>query len=147
MTSPKSAKDRIYEEFSSLHKEYAAFDRTLDALSALSFVLQNVTEIRDETELVDFTPKLESGDLDSNPYTPDGLIIQRPDIDFTLELKTSWNDADVRQVIKYAKSPSYILKMGAAVLSNPSDASFWRTRIHLEKRTLISFLTLGRLTN
>ncbi len=50
MTPSKSVDERISDEFSSLLKEYAAFDRTLDALAALSFVLQNVTDIRDETE-------------------------------------------------------------------------------------------------
>ncbi len=62
--------------------------------------------------LIDFTPKLTSIELDANPYTPDGLIIQKSNTDFVLELKASWNDRDVSQVIKYGKSPSYLLKNG-----------------------------------
>ena len=103
-----SIEDRIREEFSETWKEYAAFDRTLDALASLSYVLSRVTEINQETQLTDFMPRLEVVDLDAGFYTPDGLIVQKH-ADFVLELKTSWNHKDVRQTIKYGKSPAYFL--------------------------------------
>lgn len=104
-----SKKDRTLEEFSKVLKEYAAFDRTLDALSALTYALNNIREIKAETDLIDFTPRLEPVDLDAVRYTPDGLVIQKY-CDFVLELKTSWNESDVKQIIKYARSGAYFLK-------------------------------------
>jgi hypothetical protein len=107
-----SIEDRIREEFLETWKEYAASDRTLDALAALLYALKNVREINQETELLDFTPRLEVVDLDAGSYTPDGLILQKP-ADFVLELKTSWNHKDVRQTIKYGKSSAYFLSGGS----------------------------------
>ncbi len=112
MANSKAITDRIAEEFSTAFKDYVAFDRTLDALAALSFVLHNVKEIVQETNIVDFTPKLVPIDPNSEAFTPDGLIVQKPDIDFILELKTSWNNSDIAQVTKYAKSHAYRLKNG-----------------------------------
>lgn len=107
-----SIEDRIREEFLETWKEYAAFDRTLDALASLSYVLSRVTEINQETQLIDFMPRLEPVELDAGFYTPDGLIVQKH-ADFVLELKTSWNHRDVRQTIKYGKSPAYFLSGGS----------------------------------
>jgi hypothetical protein len=104
-----SKEDRIRDEFDRIWKEYSAFDRTLDALSALTFALNNIREIKQETELINFTPRLEAVDLDGARYTPDGLVIQKH-CDFVLELKTSWNDADIKQILKYARSAGYFLK-------------------------------------
>jgi len=103
-----SVQDRIRAEFSVLQKEYSAFDRTLDALAALRTILYDVEEIKQETRLIDFRPRLTAADLDVEVYTPDGLIVL-DGADFVLELKTSWNDKDINQIIKYAKSPSYVL--------------------------------------
>lgn len=111
MTGLSKTEGRIHEQFSAALKEYAAFDRTLDALSSLSFVLGEVAEIAHETKLVDFRPKIESADPDSEPYTPDGLIVSKH-CDFVLELKTSWNEKDVHQVVKYGRSAGYILRDG-----------------------------------
>jgi len=108
MAQPPSPGERIRQEFESARKEYVAFDRTLDAIASLSFILRDVKEIRDETVLANFRPKLEPTGLDVEPYTPDGLIIQKPSSDFLLELKTSWNEGDVPQIIKYAKSTRYL---------------------------------------
>ena len=106
-----STEDRIREEYSKLLREYAALDRTLDALAALNFTLCDIREISRETDLIDFRPRLETVDLDAEPYTPDGLVIQKQ-TDFVLELKTSWNEKDVKQIIKYAGSPAYFLQGG-----------------------------------
>jgi hypothetical protein len=111
MTDLTSVEDRIRKEFSTAQKEYAAFDRTLDALSALNLVLRGVKEIAHETEVVDFRAKIQPVEPDTDPYTPDGVILGRP-CDFVLELKTSWNDRDIRQIIKYGKSPALILGDG-----------------------------------
>ena len=108
---PVSTEDRIREEFLGAWKQYAAFDRTLDALAALNYALSNVREIAQESQLIDFRPRLEPVDLDAGFYTPDGLIAQRHS-DFVLELKTSWNEKDIKQTIKYAKSPAYLLRGG-----------------------------------
>lgn len=108
MTGLSKTEGRILEQFSVALKEYAAFDRTLDALSSLSFVLSEVVEIAHETKLVDFRPKIEPADPDADPYTPDGLIVSEH-CDFVLELKTSWNEKDVHQVVKYGRSSGYIL--------------------------------------
>jgi len=108
MADSPSVEGRIRAEFETALKEYTAYDRTLDALAAFSFIVENIEEISAETELVDFRPKLEPIDLDLDPYTPDGLIIQRTPADHVLELKTSWNDKDVAQVIKYGKSQRII---------------------------------------
>jgi hypothetical protein len=102
-----SVEDRIRDEFSKALNEYTAFDRTLDALSALNFALSNIREIVHETELVDFRPRLEPVGLDTDAYTPDGLIIQKRS-DFVLELKTSWNEKDVKQIVKYGSSVAFV---------------------------------------
>jgi len=108
MTDPRNSADtRIKEEFERARKEYAAFDRTLDALAALRTILDIVREIAEETELIDFRPKLEAAELDAGPYTPDGILILKGSSDFIVELKTSWNETDIAQVLKYARSPAY----------------------------------------
>lgn len=101
MPGPTIDQDRIKEEFSIARKEYAAFDRTLSALAALRFVLQDVREIHAETEEADFRPRLEASEGSAVPCTPDGLIRQKL-ADLILELKTSWDDKDIEQVVKYA---------------------------------------------
>jgi len=106
MPDPSSIEIRIAAEFTNARKEYNAYDRTLDAIAALSVVLQ-VAEIKRETTLVDFRPKLQPVHPDTTPYTPDGHIIQQPSYDFVLELKTSWNDKDVQQIVKYGRSQNY----------------------------------------
>ncbi len=111
MTGLSKTEGRIHEQFSTAFKEYAAFDRTLDALSSLSFILGEIAEIARETELVDFRPKIASVDADSDPYTPDGLVVSKH-CDFVLELKTSWNEKDVYQVVKYGRSTGYIKRDG-----------------------------------
>ncbi len=116
MAESSSIEDRIRTEFTNVLKEYTAYDRTLDALAALSFVLQNVKEIADETTFVDFRPKLEPADSDPDPYTPDGLIVQKPTYDSILELKTSWNEKDVQQIVKYGKSQKYFRPDGSTQL-------------------------------
>src|SRR5712664_231827 len=50
--------------------------------------------------------------LDAEPYSPDGLIIQKKNSDLILELKTSWNDKDIQQITKYAKSGAYRTRDG-----------------------------------
>jgi hypothetical protein len=99
-----SKEDRIRDEFDRIWKEYSAFDRTLDALSALTFALNNIREIKQETELINFTPRLEAVDLDGARYTPDGLVIQKH-CDFVLELKTSWNVIDHLNLHFFERSP------------------------------------------
>lgn len=108
MSQPTSPDDLIRRKFAEARKEYGAYDRTLGAIAALSFILENVQEIRAETRSVDFRPRLESLDVDTQPYTPDGLICQRPDHDFLLELKTQWNDKDAPQVVKYGRTSKYL---------------------------------------
>jgi hypothetical protein len=112
MTGGSTIAGRIREEFSAALKEYAAFGRTLDAVAALSYVLSEVTEVAHETELADFRPKIEPAVVDGDPYTPDGHIVARP-CDFLLELKTSWNEKDIAQVVKYGKSAAYFLPDGS----------------------------------
>lgn len=114
-----STEDRIRDEFSRVLKEYAALDRTLDALAALNFALCDIREINRETELIDFRPRLEPVDLDAEPYTPDGLVVQRQ-TDFVLELKTSWNEQDVKQTIKYAKSSGFFRRDGTKQQFKPA---------------------------
>ena len=109
MTSLSKTGAQVRDQFSAALKEYRAFDRTLDALSSLSFVLSEVREIAQETELIDFRPKILPADASSDVYTPDGLIVSKR-CDFVLELKTSWNEKDVLQVVKYGKSPSFVLQ-------------------------------------
>jgi hypothetical protein len=111
MTSLSKAEDQIREHFSVVLKEYGAFDRTLSALSSLSFILSEIREIAHETEMVDFRPKILSIDADSDLYTPDGLIVSKR-CDFVLELKTSWDEKDVPQILKYGQSPGFILPDG-----------------------------------
>jgi len=109
MPSSLSNDGRIRTEYLRAQREYTAYDRTLNALAAFSFVLQRVTEIAEETTIIDFRPKLVPVDLDCDSYTPDGHFVQRGAVDFVLELKASWNEQDIAQVIKYAKSQQYYL--------------------------------------
>jgi hypothetical protein len=111
MAGLSKTEGRIREEFSTALKEYAAFDRTLDALSSLSFILGEIDDIALETELVNFRPKIAPAEVDSDPYTPDGLIVSKH-CDFILELKTSWDERNVHQAVKYGKSAGYILPDG-----------------------------------
>jgi len=109
MAEAESTEDRIHKLFEEKRKEYAAQDRTLDALAAVHFILDNVKEISEETISYDFKPMIAPCGPDADPYTPDGVIWQRPSYSFLLELKTSWNNADVAQIIKYAKSEGCLL--------------------------------------
>jgi hypothetical protein len=111
MTSLSKTASRIRERFSEALKEYGAFDRTLGALSSLSFILSEVKEIAQEIELVDFRPRIVPADANSDLYTPDGLVASKR-CDFVLELKTSWDEKDVLQVVKYGRSPAYVLPDG-----------------------------------
>jgi hypothetical protein len=113
MALSQSAKDRIQEKFAEKYKEYAAHDRTLSALAAFRFVLEFIPEIKQETVLWTFRPRVCSPGSESNPYTPDGLIIQRPSHGFLLELKTSWDEHDVIQVTNYGKAEGYLQADGA----------------------------------
>ena len=113
MALSQSAKDRIQEKFDEKYKEYAAHDRTLSALAAFRFVLEFIPEISQETVLWTFRPRVCSRGSEWNPYTPDGLIIQRPSHGFLLELKTSWDEKDVIQVTNYAKTEGYLAAEGA----------------------------------
>jgi hypothetical protein len=108
MTAPANLDDRIRSEFSILQKEYAAFDRTLDALAAFSLILRDVKEIALETEILNLRPRLQQVEPDTEPYTPDGLIVLKTNLGIVLELKTSWNESDTRQICKYAKSPGFL---------------------------------------
>lgn len=110
MESHEGMDDQIKKLFLEKLKEYSAFDHTLNALAALRYVLENVAEIRDETLRFDFQPRLAPpvGSTARDPYTPDALVMQRIGTSFILELKTSWNDTDPDQVIKYSKSPSVL---------------------------------------
>jgi len=111
MRSLSKIESQIREQFSEVLKEYGAFDRTLAALSSLSFILSEVKEIAQETEFADFRPRIVPADINSDLYTPDGVIISKK-CDFVLELKTSWDGKDVAQVVKYAKSPGVVLRDG-----------------------------------
>jgi hypothetical protein len=104
--------DRIQKLFEEKHKEYAAHDRTLSALAAFRFILEYVDEIKQETIFWDFRPRVCSPGSESNPRTPDGLIVQRPSHSFVLELKTSWNKGDVTQVTSYGKAECYMQANG-----------------------------------
>jgi hypothetical protein len=109
MAETESAEGRINKLFQEKYKEYAAHDRTLDALAALAFVLKHVNEISEETVEYDFKPTIVPHLPDAEPYTPDGIIWQKPSISFLLELKSSWNNSDVDQITKYGKSEGYLL--------------------------------------
>ena len=119
MALTESTKDRIQEEFDKKYKEYAAHDRTLSALAAFRFVLEFIPEIKQETVLWSFRPRVCSRGSESNPYTPDGLIIQRPSHGFLLELKTSWDEKDVIQVTKYEKTEGWLTTEGARTQFSP----------------------------
>jgi len=106
MAESSSVEEKIRQEFEKAHKEYAAYDKTLDAVSALSFVLENVKPIAEETTFHDFRPRLDPPTPNQAQYTPDGLIIQKS-CDFVLELKTSWNEEDIRQTVQYGRSKKY----------------------------------------
>jgi len=108
MPDSSSIGKRIEAEFANARKEYIANDRTLDAIAALSVVLE-AEEIKKETTLVDFRPRLQPDPQDTVPYTPDGHIAQHPTFDFILELKTSWNEKDPQQIVKYGRSQRYLL--------------------------------------
>jgi hypothetical protein len=105
--------DRIQKLFDEKYKEYAAHDRTLSALAAFRFVLEYIPEINEETVSWSFRPRVCSRGSESNPRTPDGLIVQRPSYSFVLELKTSWNKGDVTQVTNYGKAEGYLQDDGA----------------------------------
>jgi hypothetical protein len=105
MSTTEDTEGRIQNLFDEAWKEYAAHERTLDALAALSFILKNVREIHEETLTFDFRPRIAPHSSDAEPFTPDGLIWQKPSYSFLLELKASWNRTDIAQIIKYAKSP------------------------------------------
>ena len=109
----QSTKDRIQQEFDKKYKEYAAHDRTLSALAAFRFVLESIPEINQETVFWSFRPRVCSPGSESNPRTPDGLIVQRPPHSFVLELKTSWNKDDVTQVTGYGNAEGYLQADGA----------------------------------
>lgn len=111
-----SIEDRIQRLFEEKLKEYAAHDRTLSALAAFRFILEYVDEIKQETVSWDFRPRVCSRGSESNPRTPDGLIIQRPSHSFLLELKTSWNNGDITQVTNYGKAEGYLQANGALTI-------------------------------
>jgi len=100
--------DRIQKLFDEKYKEYAAHDRALSALAAFRFVLEFIPEINQETVFRSFRPRVCSRGSESNPRTPDGLIVQRPSHSSVLELKTSWNKGDVTQVTNYGKAEGYL---------------------------------------
>jgi hypothetical protein len=104
--------DRTQKLFEEKHKEYAAHDRTLSALAAFRFILEYIDEIKQETVFWNFRPRVCSRGSESNPRTPDGLIVQRPSHSFVLELKTSWNKGDVTQVTNYGKAEGYLQANG-----------------------------------
>src|SRR5208282_799614 len=108
MALSQSIEDRIQERFDEKYKEYAAHDRTLSALAAFRFVLEFIPEIKHETVLWSFRPRVCSRGSESNPHTPDGLIVQRPSQGMLLELKTSWNKDDITQVTNYGKAEGYL---------------------------------------
>jgi hypothetical protein len=118
MTTLSKDEGQIREQFSAVLKEYGAFDRTLSALASLSFILSEIKEIARETEVVDFRPRILPIDADSDLYTPDGLIVGKR-CDFVLELKTSWNEKDVPQVVKYGRSAGFILPGGKQQIFRP----------------------------
>src|ERR1700733_13916351 len=111
MPSLSKTGGQIRERFSEALKEYGAFDRTLGAFSSFSFIVGEVKQIAQETELADFRPKILPADANSDLYTPDGLIVGKR-CDFILELKTSWDEKDIGQVVKYGKSPRFVLRDG-----------------------------------
>ena len=108
MALSQSVEDRIQERFDEKYKEYAAHDRTLSALAAFRFVLEFIPEIKQETVFWSFRPRVCSRGSESNPHTPDGLIVQRPSQGILLELKTSWNKDDITQVTNYGKAEGYL---------------------------------------
>jgi hypothetical protein len=108
MALSQSVEDRIQKRFDEKYKEYAAHDRTLSALAAFRFVLESIPEIKQETAFWSFRPRVCLRGSESNPHTPDGLIVQRPSHSFVLELKTSWNEGDVTQVTNYGKAEGYL---------------------------------------
>ena len=56
-----------------------------------------------------FSPASRGAGRYTDPFTPDGHFIQgTTPSDFILELKASWNDKDVAQIIKYAKAQHYL---------------------------------------
>jgi len=111
MNSLSKTEGDIRKHFTEALKEYGAFDRTLGALASLSFVLNEVKEIAQEAELVDFRPKIIPTSGNPDPYTPDGVILTKR-CDFILELKSSWDHKDTAQVIKYGRSPGLFLRDG-----------------------------------
>jgi hypothetical protein len=113
MCPAESTEERVRKQFQEKWKEYNAHDRTLDALAAFRFILEYIDEIRDETIKFDFRPRIAPQTPDLKPYTPDGVIWQRPCCSFLLELKTSWNKDDVDQVMKYAKGQGYLQADGS----------------------------------
>jgi hypothetical protein len=112
MARTSSTDEEIRELFEKKRKEYDAYDRTLDALAAFSFILKHVEEIANETITHDFRPRIAPHGSDSDPYTPDGVVWQRPVNSLLLELKTSWHKDDVAQIVKYGKSPGCLLPDG-----------------------------------
>ncbi len=114
MSNPGS-QDRIRELAIQQFREYAAYDRTLDALAAIRVVL-NTPEIQGELLSYDFHPRIQrAGDTPTPHLTPDGLILLKGQRDFLLELKTSWNDSDISQACKYALSPAWIKPDGTPI--------------------------------
>jgi hypothetical protein len=108
MALSQSVKDRIQARFDEKYKEYAAHDRTLSALAAFRFVLEFIPEIKEETVFWSFRPRVCSRGSESNPHTPDGLIVRRPAQGILLELKTSWNNDDIHQVTNYGNAEGYL---------------------------------------
>jgi hypothetical protein len=108
MPTAGDTEEQIRKTFEGAWKDYVAHERTLDALAAIAFVLKNIKEIQRETIEYDFRPRLAPPDPNQDPYTPDGLIRQRPSYSFLLELKAPWNKSDLTQIVKYAASPGYL---------------------------------------
>ena len=113
MPSVQNTDEQIREFFSEKHKEYEAFDRTLNALASLKYVCSFVTDIADETLICNFRPRLKPATATSEPFTPDAIIRQNRGVSFLIELKTSWNKQDVEQIAKYAKSPGTLRNDGS----------------------------------
>ncbi len=113
--SKSDTQDRIRELAIEKFQEYAAYDKTLDALAALRVVL-NTAEIKAELVSYDFHPRIQKP-ADTSPahLTPDGLILLKAQRNFLLELKTSWNEADIVQVCKYAQSLGWLNPEGTVV--------------------------------
>jgi hypothetical protein len=113
--SNSGSQDRIRELAIKQFQEYAAYDRTLDALAAIRVVL-NTPEIQGELLSYDFHPRIQrAGDFPTPHLTPDGLILLKGQRNFLLEMKTSWNDSDISQACKYAHSPAWIKADGTPV--------------------------------